>query len=930
MKPVRYSKTLMVLAMLLVPALLSAQDKPTQETAAPEKGPEKGKVEFGARGVFGDEYGRPDLPFTPDVLTSKFNEYGDRRTGFVVPRFRVHLDDILGSKNYVGLQSQSTFYRNQSYLGTFGQYGRFKFQFRYDEIPHIYSNTTRGLYVQTSPGVFTILPTTKQALQDRSSTVCAVAQCTAAQLSLSLPGFVAAQISTLPFIVPEVRRRAGSGLASWDIKPSWNVSVLYWRENEVGTRPIGQIFNPSPSASASSLSSGLFNQQSPGTGAEVPEPINYFNNTLKVTTEFAKKSWAIQLGYTGSFFEDNIDDFVFDNPFATADVPVLTFAQGQSGCTSAAGCAIGAVPSRGQVDLYPSNQAHYLNFAAAFDLGKHVRVMSSINPGWLRQNDAFLPYSANSQIFFPDSTGALTIPATSLSLLPAPSLDGQKQTLAMNFSGVYTPLKNFEFKVAYRHYDYNNNTAVFNLTPILGDTIGANSTNSGQLVPGTAASGSGAAEDTVGRSNPGFNRKNVEVTGDWLFAKRSSVKVGYEGEWFDRSHRDVAHSMENSVFGAVDYSPWKDLLIRFSGRHQNREPDKYEDEASDGIDCNPAALLAASNAGDFPEVQPCGRRFDESARLLDRGDALVEYSRDKFAVSASLQTIRQNFNRPEVGSNSPQPLNFLTGTAATTSPYFLYGALKDLSYIYTFDSTYAISPAASLFAEYAHERYHKRMISRNRSPFAAAAPFCANGGCDSANNDWESTYRDIFDTYAAGIDFYFFKKVYLTPYYSLSAGKGNVFSRFLGDPTILPGAPTCPTAATCPDKFVLVGSSAATDYPETTTRIHELSVIFKLRLTDNLMPKFEYRYQQFDNRDYQTTPMTQYMGCISPAAGPLVTGCPSRQLIGATSPNPTFTPNSFYPGFVVGDTSAARYIFLGVDQPSYRVHVFTGTLEYRF
>ena len=40
------------------------------------------------------------------------------------------------------------------------------------------------------------------------------------------------------------------------------------------------------------------------------------------------------------------------------------------------------------------------------------------------------------------------------------------------------------------------------------------------------------------------------------------------------------------------------------------------------------------------------------------------------------------------------------------------------------------------------------------------------------------------------------------------------------------------------------------------------------------------------------------------------------------------SPSPFYPGFVVGDTAAARYLFLGADQPSYRAHVFTATLEY--
>jgi hypothetical protein len=230
----------------------------------------------------------------------------------------------------------------------------------------------------------------------------------------------------------------------------------------------------------------------------------------------------------------------------------------------------------------------------------------------------------------------------------------------------------------------------------------------------------------------------------------------------------------------------------------------------------------------------------------------------------------------------------------------------------------------SLFAEYTYERYHKRMISRNRSPFATVAPFCSAGGCDSANNDWESLYLDRFDTYAAGFDFYFWKKLYITPYYSLSAGKDNVNSRFLGDPTITAGA----------DKFVLTGSSAAVSYPEAVTRIHELVVVFKYKLTKNLMPKIEYRFQQFDNRDFQTSAMTPYMGCVSPATGAAVIGCPAKQLINSpsptTNPAPTFTPNQFYPGFVVGDTSAARYIFMGADQPSYRVHVLTATLEYRF
>src|SRR5262249_40560329 len=118
-----------------------------------ETRPERGMVDAGSRWSWGDVYGRPDLPFQPVLKTSKYNEYRDLRDGFFVRRFRLSMDDLAGSKYYLDLQSDKAIYRDQSYLGTFGQWSRFKIQFRYDEIPHTYSNTTRTLYTQTGRGV---------------------------------------------------------------------------------------------------------------------------------------------------------------------------------------------------------------------------------------------------------------------------------------------------------------------------------------------------------------------------------------------------------------------------------------------------------------------------------------------------------------------------------------------------------------------------------------------------------------------------------------------------------------------------------------------------------------------------------------------------------------------------------------------------------
>jgi MtrB/PioB family decaheme-associated outer membrane protein len=868
---------LAVLAFLFFPAALLGQDQGEKDKDK-EQPPNHGIIDFGVRYAWGDVYGRPDLqtgqclgcgtPLDPLLKTSKFNEYRDVRNGFYLRRVDVKFEDVLNTKNYVRLQSQRTLYHDQSYLGTFGEFGKFKIQFRYDEIPHTYSNTTRTLYTAASPGVWVYPALIRQSVQAYQATVPAPPG-TSVQMLINTQ--VVPQSS---FITPAILRKAGAALFSYDLSEAWSLNGSFFRESERGTRPIGVIMNSSPSASATA-----------GYGVELPEVLNYFNNLVKFGTEYGKRKWGIQAAYIGSFFQNDTQQMTWDNPFRFSNETV-------------------ANPLTGRMSLYPDNQAHNFSFAGAADFTKYMRVMASVSPGWLRQNEPFLPYTTNTAINTCGTGGAQ--PCTSLAVLPAASLSGDKQTLAMNYTLVTTAWKSLQLKAMYRQYDYNNNTPIFNLTPVEGDAA----------APGSE------------QSTPfGFNRKNLEVSGEWFFAKKSSFKAGYAAEWMDRSHRDVAHSLENSVFTSVDWVPHKDLLVRVSYRHADRKPDVYQDDNSvdptTGLDVTCAGMTNVS----FTADQRCSRRFDEAARLRDRGDGLIQYSpTDKLTLSAFGGTLQDNFNRIG-GTNSPVALNFLTGSAATTSPYYLYGVLKDISYNYGFDADYALSTQVTLFAEYSHERYYKRIISRNRTPAGTGRTILTCNGCDSANNDWESVTREPVDISTGGADLYLGKKIYFTAYYSLSATKGNILSRFLGDPTI-----TGTAAAPNPNSFVLTGTNAAVDYPETVNRLHDVAVIFKYKLTENLAPRIEYHYQQWDNRDYQTSPMTQYMGCVSPpAGGTAVPGCTTPILNSATSPTPAPGATSpFYPYFVVGDPSAARYLFLGVDQPSYRAHTLMATLEYRF
>ena len=68
--------TLVLLVLLSVPAALLGQGQ------SQDPSPEGGVVETGGRSSWGDVYGRPDLPFQPELKTSDYDEYRDLRDGF--------------------------------------------------------------------------------------------------------------------------------------------------------------------------------------------------------------------------------------------------------------------------------------------------------------------------------------------------------------------------------------------------------------------------------------------------------------------------------------------------------------------------------------------------------------------------------------------------------------------------------------------------------------------------------------------------------------------------------------------------------------------------------------------------------------------------------------------------------------------------------
>src|SRR5262245_33687210 len=135
----KYTTYLLLIAMMtlfLVGATAAQQTAPAAQApkaesdTATEPGAETSTVEFGFITYWGDVRGRTDLPFRPELATSKLNEYSDIRKNFYIRRANIFMRGVLGSDKYINYQTLNSLYHNQTHLATVGEYGKYKAQFR--------------------------------------------------------------------------------------------------------------------------------------------------------------------------------------------------------------------------------------------------------------------------------------------------------------------------------------------------------------------------------------------------------------------------------------------------------------------------------------------------------------------------------------------------------------------------------------------------------------------------------------------------------------------------------------------------------------------------------------------------------------------------------------------------------------------------------
>ncbi len=610
---------ILILGFLVGLAVLpaSAQDKSKDETVV------SARVEAGAANVA--EANR----------SSKFYEYRDVPDGFFFRAFDLNLTK---GNNYFTMNLSRIRQRDSRYELSAGSFGKFKVDFTYDKIPHRYSFEAQTLYTEgdapTGPGVFNgrsfyygisdQIQSSLQALAPTNPPTTAEVNAVKNALSTQDPvpgGSPLGYLSGVHSIPLGIQRNKGT--LNFEYTPSvpLTFSLDLSRETRKGTRAIGASY-------------GLSN------AVEMPEPIDFVTSDVKAKVEVDKSWGRVQAGYNVSLFDNANGAMIWDNVARLTDQ------------TYASAYQTGLGSSRGQMALWPSNNAQTLFFNGAVKVLKHTRINGAFSYGVMSQNANLLPYTINSALTtaYP---GALTAPrATSEAKAHVVSFD-----LSLNSRLFSTNAFSGYLNAGYHSYDFANKTTALEM-------------------PGFSVADQ--IWDAVDHSIEPHSYLRSRAFADLTFSlvENTSLKVGYSRSWMDRTTGFEAEGLEEDkshedVFKAsVDTNPtdWFFARISYLSSRRRRNLDGTE--------------IIYSPDFNF-------KRYYDANRDRDAVNFLVG-----FTPVANLD------------------LELAYGRGKDVFPTSDYGLKDDTFQTYSADLTYALGKKASFFGFYTHELYDANQASR--------------------------------------------------------------------------------------------------------------------------------------------------------------------------------------------------------------------------
>jgi MtrB/PioB family decaheme-associated outer membrane protein len=316
-----------VAALLLTSGAVAAQDATTLNL------PPVNQVDVGIRGT----------AFGNDSDQARFERYRDLRNGITLDRFRLFKDT---DAHRYSLQADNVGYRDQRFSASYVNYGRLKASAEWNQIPLFYSQDTRTLYDQATPGQLTLNDGVQSGIQNKTLT-----------LATALGGASIFDLRT--------RRDVASAELTYSVTPDVDLSLTFKNTQKTGAYPWGGSFG---------LSGAI--------ATELPVPVDHRTTEFGTSLEYANNRGFARIGYDGSFFRNSVTTLTWDNPSRITDSATLG-------------------PAQGRMALWPNTAMNTVSAAGGLNLPGRSHATAFASVASLTNNNALLPYTINSALVSP-------------------------------------------------------------------------------------------------------------------------------------------------------------------------------------------------------------------------------------------------------------------------------------------------------------------------------------------------------------------------------------------------------------------------------------------------------------------------------------------------------------------------------------------------
>jgi MtrB/PioB family decaheme-associated outer membrane protein len=431
--------------------------------------------------------------------------------------------------------------------GEYGEQGRFRLNFGYDELLRNNSDTYQTPYLGTGSNNLTlpgnwIAPKVPQVsatgVNFRSLDPVAgtgsvynaagvLTAPTAAQLT-TLGNIRAADLPAFQNVNLATKRTKYDGGFSYSFSPQWDFQASLRHEHKDGYKPMGVV-----SSQVSEFS------------ATIPDLVNQDTDQANVSLNYKTAKGFMQAAYYGSLYKNNVQSMTWQ------DVNDLT----KSATLATA----------------PTNQFHQFSLTGGYNITSSTKLVANGSYARNTQNQAFLDPStaANGQLAFG---------------LPTTSLNGLVVSKGLNLKLTSKATKDLNFTAGYKFDDRDNRTPVN--TYLFQD---ANEAKSG-VSPFAGLNGlpAGLGSNTNIYNNRAYSKKvnQLNLQADYAVAKGQWLQGGYDWQKIDRTCNgawidcaDAATTKENTLRAEWRANVIEDLSGRIGYAYSKRTVSNYNENA---------------------------------------------------------------------------------------------------------------------------------------------------------------------------------------------------------------------------------------------------------------------------------------------------------------------------------------------------------------